>query len=523
MMTLRPLAFLFIAVVLVAVVGTATPTGAQGRSPSATNIRVVDGHNPGEVIISWNGVPEATHYRIGYVNMKTDYPLAKASKTGNWKEAFVYVDVEAENFDRSVYTFRRLEQGARHAFAVLTNNSRYGQPSWPKKPPWVYLTVNNRGGACPEAEPPALTPLSSAELVRIVKPALAQIIATDSLGQTGSGTGFVVRSNGLVVTNRHVVRDAETVTARMLTLTGEQLEFTGRVLGRGILADLAVIQLDSNRTFATLPLGDSDAVSVSSPITAWGYPLGNFLGTDASVTRGIISSRRIFEDTDYFQTDAALNPGNSGGPLIDQYGRVIGVNTGVLVNAEGQTIRGISLSITSNEVSSRLDMLAAGGPTQATYRNLRFDYGYSMNIPTGWYPDIEVDVYSGFAPYTGRRVVGIDTWPIIEPYLARSAELDYQVDFYWNTWLADYAASNWVLFQKISKTKVTVAGQEFYRLEYRTRWDHDLCIVNVVEMVSISSSFPGKPLLFTTGGAICEDALARHSTERQTMLNSFRP
>ena len=138
----------------------ATPASAQVRTPPATNIQVVNGHNPGEVIISWNAVPEATHYRIGYVNLDTDYPLAKASRTGNWREAFIYVDVEVENFSQTVYTIRRLEEGTSHAFAVLTNNSRYGQPTWPSNPAWQYLTVTDQGGACPSVAPPTVAPTS---------------------------------------------------------------------------------------------------------------------------------------------------------------------------------------------------------------------------------------------------------------------------------------------------------------------------------------------------------------------------
>ena len=300
--------------ILAAIVSGAPPAEAQGRPPATANIQIVNGHNPGEVIISWNAVPAATHYRIGYVNMVTDYPLAKSTeggRTGNWLETFVYVDVEAQNFVTSgtVYTIRRLEQGVRHAFVVLTNGSAYGEPTWPTTSPrWKFLVVTDQGGACPTAPPTTAappvttpsTPLTNAELARRVRPALAQIIVTDSDGDTSSGTGFVVRSDGLVVTNRHVVDDASTVTVRMNTSDGQRLELTGRVLGRGILADLAVIRLDSNRTFVTLPLGDSDAVAQGDEITAWGYPLSSFLGTDPTLTRGIISStNRIFEDTDY--------------------------------------------------------------------------------------------------------------------------------------------------------------------------------------------------------------------------------
>ena len=533
MQSLKPLAVLFLAVVLVAGVGSAAPVAAQGTTPATSNIQVVNGHNPGEVIISWDAVTVATHYRIGYVNMKTDYLLAKASKTGNWREAFVYVDVEAQNFEDSgtMYTIRRLEQGVRHAFVVLTNNSAYGEPTWPiTSPRWQFLVVTDQGGACPTAPPTAATPLTSAELARRVRPALVQISVTDSDGDASSGTGFVVRSDGLVVTNRHVVDDTGTVTARMNTSDGQRLELTGRVLGRGILADLAVIQLDSNHTFATLPLGDSDAVAQGDEITAWGYPLSRFLGTDPTLTRGIISStNRIFEDTDYLQTDAAVAPGNSGGPVVDRFGRVVGVNTAGLVRIQEDGTRvpvpGIYLAIASNEVSSRLNTLAAGGPASATYRNLHFDYGYNMDIPKGWYLGSESQVLSLFIPYTGRRLASIGILPIIEPFQVRdiSTELSFLANYIWDTFLPRYAAENWVFFQPISQTKVNVGGQEFYRLEYRARWETGLCIFNVVEMISISSQFPNKPYAFIAVGYICEDGLATYSAERETMLNSFRP
>ena len=123
-----------------------------GYPPPATNIAVRDGANPGEVVIAWDAVPEATHYRIGYVNMVTDYPLAKASRTGNWLEAFVYVDVEAQNFTvvggRTEYTIRRLEQGVRHAFTVRTGDSPFGDYTWPSNPRWKFHVVADRGGAC---------------------------------------------------------------------------------------------------------------------------------------------------------------------------------------------------------------------------------------------------------------------------------------------------------------------------------------------------------------------------------------
>ena len=105
-------------------------------------------------------MPRATHYRIGYVNMETDYPLAKASVSGDWINAFIYVDEDARNLrvsnGRTEYTVRRLEQGVRHAFTVLTSNnfvdtgaagSVNSEFSWPSNPRWEFHTVADRGGA----------------------------------------------------------------------------------------------------------------------------------------------------------------------------------------------------------------------------------------------------------------------------------------------------------------------------------------------------------------------------------------
>ena len=115
--------------------GAALPTGecnertvSEANPPSTANIAVADVGSPGgEVVVSWDAVPEATHYRIGYVNMELDYHFAKASCTGEWIEAFIYVDVNARNITvsdgRAEYTVRRLSPGARHAFTVLTSNN----------------------------------------------------------------------------------------------------------------------------------------------------------------------------------------------------------------------------------------------------------------------------------------------------------------------------------------------------------------------------------------------------------------
>ena len=157
---LVPSVFAAVLIALSLVIGLHRPASAQTGAPATGNIRVVDGPNPGEVVISWDAVPAATHYRIGYVNMVQDYPLAKASVTGEWIEAFVYVDVNARNFTvsggRVEYNLRRLAQGDRHAFTVLTSSNHVNtresfnsEFSWPSNPRWQFHEVADRGGACP--------------------------------------------------------------------------------------------------------------------------------------------------------------------------------------------------------------------------------------------------------------------------------------------------------------------------------------------------------------------------------------
>ena len=131
--------------------GECSDTTSVGTDISGvTNIEVRVGSAPDEVAVSWDTVPGATHYRVGYVNMEVDYHLAKASCTGEWIEAFVYVDVNARNIPvregRAQYTIRRLSAGARHAFTVLASDNFYsdrenagGDYSWPVNPRWEFL------------------------------------------------------------------------------------------------------------------------------------------------------------------------------------------------------------------------------------------------------------------------------------------------------------------------------------------------------------------------------------------------
>jgi Do/DeqQ family serine protease len=152
--------------------------------------------------------------------------------------------------------------------------------------------------------------------------------------ERGTGSGFIISDDGLVVTNAHVIDRADTVTVALR----DGREFSGKVLGTDPLTDLAVIRIDA-KNLPTAPLGNSDQLRPGE----WAIAIGNPFGLDNTVTAGIISAtgRSSAEvgipdkRVGFIQTDAAINPGNSGGPLLNQRGEVIGVNTAIRAQAQG--------------------------------------------------------------------------------------------------------------------------------------------------------------------------------------------
>jgi len=148
--------------------------------------------------------------------------------------------------------------------------------------------------------------------------------------QEASGTGFVVSKDGYILTNNHVVADADKVTVTLL----DKRTFEAKVIGRDPTTDVAVIKIDGEN-LPVASLGDDNNARVGQ----WVVAIGNPLGLDFTVTAGIISAKgrplqgllgnRGYEITDYIQTDAAINPGNSGGPLVNIRGEVIGINSAI--------------------------------------------------------------------------------------------------------------------------------------------------------------------------------------------------
>ena len=179
----------------------------------------------------------------------------------------------------------------------------------------------------------------------------------------------------------------------------------------------------------------------------WGYPTGSISGTYPTVTRGIISSKGTFEDTRYLQTDAAINPGNSGGPLVNRYGQVIGVNTS---GRDFSSADNIAFAIASNEVASRLDTMAAGGPNSATYRNLRWGHGYRVDIPKGWYLTRESADCTGFYPYHSKGGASICAFDLSESFTGSSDKLAAFAEWRWNDLQRAIRERDYPLFQTVS-------------------------------------------------------------------------
>jgi serine protease Do len=167
-----------------------------------------------------------------------------------------------------------------------------------------------------------------------------------SFRSEGAGTGFVVDRNGYILTNYHVVENADRIKVK---LEGDDAEYRGRVVGFDKETDLAVLKVEAKRPLSPVQIGNSDGVEVGD----WVIAIGSPFGLQATVTAGIVSAERTSRDLpgvnsfqNFLQTDAAINPGNSGGPLLNIRGEVIGVNT--MIATRGGSYEGIGFALPSN-------------------------------------------------------------------------------------------------------------------------------------------------------------------------------
>tara|TARA_B100000959_G_scaffold88747_1_gene94149 strand:+ start:134 stop:1537 length:1404 start_codon:yes stop_codon:yes gene_type:complete len=178
------------------------------------------------------------------------------------------------------------------------------------------------------------------------------------------GSGFIIDAKGIVVTNNHVIKGAEDI---MVTVNGEK-EYEAKIIGSDPLSDLAVLEIKSKDKFTPVKFGDSDKARIGD----WVLAIGNPFGFGGTVTSGIISARNrsigLARYEDYIQTDASINQGNSGGPLFDMNGDVIGINTAIL-GREGSI--GIGFAIPSNSAKKVISQLIKFGETKRGWLGVR--------------------------------------------------------------------------------------------------------------------------------------------------------
>jgi S1-C subfamily serine protease len=244
-------------------------------------------------------------------------------------------------------------------------------------------------------------------------PAVVNIAVTTPQGRGGAGSGFLVSADGLIFTNSHVVSGARAITVS----SSDGQRAAARIIGEDPDTDIAVIRTDANLAAPLLVLSDSKAIRVGQLAIA----IGNPLGFEQTVTTGVVSAvgrslrarnGRLIDDV--IQTDAALNPGNSGGPLVDWKGRVIGVNTAVIMGAQG-----ICFSVASNTALHVLTQILQHGRVRRARIGIE---AQQTVIPR------HIARYAGIAQVAGVRVMKVaDNSPAAEGGL-KSGDLIIAID-----------------------------------------------------------------------------------------------
>jgi serine protease Do len=204
----------------------------------------------------------------------------------------------------------------------------------------------------------------------VVKRVLPAVVSVEGKGKAvaqprpdddpGFGSGFLI-AGGVVVTNNHVVADTAAVTVTLQ----DGRKFTSQDIRRDPKADLAVVVLRTDEPMPALEFGDSDAMEVGDRVLAVGAPFG----LTGSVTQGIVSGKsrnlnlNVYED--FLQTDAAVNPGNSGGPLVNMEGRVVGLTSAIKTRSGG--FQGVGLAVSSKLAKEVAGQLAKDGKVRRPY------------------------------------------------------------------------------------------------------------------------------------------------------------
>ncbi len=294
------------------------------------------------------------------------------------------------------------------------------------------------GATLDAVSPPGGAPGSFADLAERASPAIVNIQTKRKLGaQRGPrhpleeffgipqgrgrnvpalGTGFVIRSDGYIVTNNHVVEDVDKIEVHF----NDDSVLEAEVVGRDAKTDLALIKVEPKKDLEALPFGDSDRIRPGD----WVVAIGNPFGLEHTVTAGIVSAkhRQINRDEtrrfdDFIQTDAAINPGNSGGPLLNLRGEVVGINTAI--NPQANTI---GFAVPINVAKGILPQLETKGRVSRGYLGVRI-----RPVDEKFEELLELDgregaLVDGVEPESPAAAAGIERYDVIVEFNGKPVE-----------------------------------------------------------------------------------------------------
>jgi serine protease Do len=194
-------------------------------------------------------------------------------------------------------------------------------------------------------------PVDPAELFETWAPSVVTVKMKTSFGFGGTGTGFIVSSDGLIATNEHVISGGEGLEVKLFDDTVvDEVE----VLLSDATVDLAILKVKTDHELVPVELGDSEAVKVGEPVIV----IGNPLGLEHTLSDGLLSARRLYEGKRYIQMTAPVSPGNSGGPVFNRYGEVIGVTVAKIGYRAGENL---NLAVPVDQLRPLLESPEKGG------------------------------------------------------------------------------------------------------------------------------------------------------------------
>ena len=370
--------------------------------------------------------------------------------------------------------------------------------------------------------PPVLPPNpmpSFADIFVMVSPVVV-LVHTDS----GDGSGFIFDKDGLVLTNAHVIGGASVVDV----FVGSGLTVTGRVIGIDEALDIAVIKVDVAGDLPTLVLGDSDRLEQGEDVVVIGYPLWSRPSQTPTITKGVVSARPELGGIEFIQTDSTINLGNSGGPLINSKGQVVGIITAKVDRIGGRQMEGVGLAVPINSVKNVLPVLRAEAdpagtltanptptPTSATtatrakewqtYRNMV--HNYTIDVVPGWTVDDEdqnnvVIESPGGAAY-------LEVTAVVNLGHTLEGLTDELVEF--------LRKEPKALFELVSRSGFTLAsGLEASRVVYRWQGVSQHCVDHMTAVLVLVDS-----QAFGLAGEVCEDSVALYQADLERMQESL--